>query len=245
MNRCHLIFTLAALANLLVQPACKGPGAGEASSVAQSKTDNVLKAVDRSCADKKFSAAEALLRSSIADVEHSQARQDQIATGIYHRRLAQVLSEQGRYADAENEASVAYESLHGLFQPIEKYPTSDEQVARAAWVLGEVRLILRHPAEAEDILKEAAVWFEGIDPASADTSILIGLTGDCLAQLGRYEEAEDAIVQSYVRLKKMLGDNAPETLDAFQRVLFLYQAWERPDKVDEYLGSSILTGGSP
>lgn len=246
MIRPRLIsITCLAVAAFIIS-ACHGPNrvADSDASGTTFDCDKTFAQVDALCHAKEYAEAEGVLREAIASIPASDSRADRIAAAVCRRRLAQVLAADRRFADAEVEAEIAYEALHELYQPIEEYPTGDEQVARAAWTLGEIRLLSGRPAEAEELLLEASIWFEGLDSASADTAVLLGVIGECLAQQGKYSDAEDTTVQSYVRLLKLKGDKAPETLDALQRVLFLYQAWDRPDKVDEYLAASGLTDSS-
>lgn len=220
---------------------CQGPARVADSGPSEASFDRTktFAQVDTLCNAKEYAEAELALRDAIASIPAAGSRADRISAAVCRRRLAQVLSADRRFDVAEAEAEIAYQALHDLY-PFEEYPTSDEQVARAAWALGEIRLTSGRPAEAEELLAEAIVWFEGLDAASADTAVLLGVFGDCLAQQGKYSDAEDTTVQSYVRLLKLKGGKAPETLDALQRVIFLYQAWDRPDKVDEYLTSSSL-----
>lgn len=246
MIRPRLIsITCLAVAAFIIS-ACHGPNrvADCGASGTTFDRDKTFAQINALCHAKEYAEAERVLREAIASIPASEGRADRIAAAVCRRRLAQVLSAARRFADAETEAETAYQALHDLYQPIEEYLTGDEQLARAAWVLGEIRLLSGRPAEAEELLSGALVWFEGLDAKSADTAVLLGVYGDCLAQLGKYSDAEDTTVQSYLRLVKLKGDKAPETLDALQRVIFLYQAWDRPDKVDEYLTSSGLTDSS-
>jgi tetratricopeptide (TPR) repeat protein len=241
----HISITCLAIAALIIS-ACHGPHrvADSSASGTTFDRDKTFAQIDALCHAKEHAEAERVLREAIESIPASDSRADRIAVAVCRRRLAQVLTAARRFADAETEGEIAYQALNDLYQPIEEFPTGDEQLARAAWVLGEVRLLAGRPAEAEELLSGALGWFEGLDAESADTAVLLGVYGDCLTQLGRYSDAEDTTVQSYLRLVKLKGDKAPETLDALQRVIFLYQAWDRPDKVDEYLTSSGLTDSS-
>lgn len=236
--RLHLLLP----ALLLGLAGCPAPEAKTSSSATTKPPDIGSKADDLIRTDK-FTQAEALLRSAIASAPAPQSRDDQITAAALHRRLAQSLAGQQRYDEAEPEAQTAYDELQPLFEPAEDYPIGHEELARAAWTLGEINSTRREFEAAEALMRDAAMWFEAHQPTSLDTAILLGQVGDCMAQQGRYADAEDAVTQSYERLRKELGDAAPETLDALQRVIFLYQAWDRPDKIQEYLATNSVTGG--
>lgn len=236
LRRLYLLFLLLAVAG------CPAPDS-ETSSSASGDSPNVAAQADELIRADQFTQAEELLRSAIASAPKPMTRDEQIATASLHRRLAQSLAGQQRYDEAEPEAQSAYDELQPLFEPVEDHPAGHEELARAAWTLGEIKSIRRNFEEAEALMRDAATWFEAHKATSLDTAILLGQVGDCMAQQGRYADAEDAVVQSYTRLRKELGDAAPETLDAFQRVIFLYQAWDRPDKIQEYLATNSVTGG--
>ena len=57
--------------------------------------------------------------------------------------------------------------------------------------------------------------------------------GTVLSALGRHEEAELLLVESYEGLRAS-GERAPERLRALQRVINFYEARGQPDKADRY-----------
>lgn len=58
--------------------------------------------------------------------------------------------------------------------------------------------------------------------------------GECLTIQKRYEEAEPLLLRGYNDLKAALGEQQPRTAEAKQRLLALYQAWDKPDQIARY-----------
>ncbi len=73
-----------------------------------------------------------------------------------------------------------------------------------------------------------------LSPEHWRTAVATSLIGASLAGLGRYEEAELPLVQSYTSIIDIKGQNDPNTVDALQRVISLYEAWGRAEKAAEY-----------
>ncbi len=59
--------------------------------------------------------------------------------------------------------------------------------------------------------------------------------GACLTGLGRYQEAEPLLLDSYPILKDRTSARSPETRAALRRLVTLYRAWGRPEKAEEYV----------
>ena len=50
--------------------------------------------------------------------------------------------------------------------------------------------------------------------------------GECLAALGRYDEAEPLIVESYERVALAQGEKGFESVRVLRRIVRLYEAWD-------------------
>ncbi|MFQ5413764.1 MAG: tetratricopeptide repeat protein [Phycisphaerae bacterium] len=57
--------------------------------------------------------------------------------------------------------------------------------------------------------------------------------GEALVMLGRFDEAEPLLIESYPIIREARGDRPP-TPDALKRIVRLYDAWGKPDKAAEY-----------
>jgi tetratricopeptide (TPR) repeat protein/predicted Ser/Thr protein kinase len=58
--------------------------------------------------------------------------------------------------------------------------------------------------------------------------------GDLLRELGRYEEAESLLLDSFHILSGELGDGHERTRRAAQRLVTLYEAWQKPEATAEW-----------
>ena len=58
--------------------------------------------------------------------------------------------------------------------------------------------------------------------------------GHCLAAMGRYEEAEPLLVESFRRIRAALGNQDERTLRALRHIIALYEAWDKSGEAAEY-----------
>jgi hypothetical protein len=66
------------------------------------------------------------------------------------------------------------------------------------------------------------------------TALTKGALGECLTTQKRFDEAESLLVASYNDLKESQGEQTPRTVGALERLALLYQAWKKPDQVEQY-----------
>jgi len=133
------------------------------------------------------------------------------------------------------------------------YPKAKEEIARAldlqhrgipeghiefgnSWVaLGKILTRTGETTEAESYLRKALDLRTRALPAGhhliADAH---GALGDCLTSQTRFSEAEPLLCESYKILETRLGPKDPRTQEARQRLLTLYQAWDKPDEAARY-----------
>ncbi len=101
--------------------------------------------------------------------------------------------------------------------------------------LAERRLLHGNVAEAEadyaQLVRIARAFF---GPKYWYVARLRGEHAACLQQLGRFEEAETQMLESYENLRQEHGQEHPLTIDALKRLIGLYAAWGKPAKVAEW-----------
>jgi serine/threonine-protein kinase len=88
--------------------------------------------------------------------------------------------------------------------------------------------------EAEPLAREALAIFQAKTPKSwriADTESVLG---SCLAGLRRFPEAELLLVRSYPALQHDKGEGAKHAPEARQRIVDLYTAWGKPERLAAY-----------
>jgi len=117
-------------------------------------------------------------------------------------------------------------------------PKGHPQIGLTLALLGLTRLELKQYEAAEPVLRECLEIREHQMPDSWQVFNAKSLLGG--SQLGqkKYADAEPLLLAGYEGLKARQKDIPPLALprlkEAGQRVVDLYQAWEKPDKVKEW-----------
>ncbi len=145
------------------------------------------------------------------------------------RLQAQVSYLAGRYAEAEATIDQVLENYRQNSNP--KYIS----FATALTVQGLILNKLGRGDEAERILREAVKLRQENLPANHFmTALTKGALGECLTARKRYDEAESLLIASYDSLKASQSEQNPRTLEALQRLTFLYDAWNKPSQAAQY-----------
>ena len=97
-------------------------------------------------------------------------------------------------------------------------------------------LIARGSLEtAGTLLSEAsAVFRDSLGKGDWEVVATQSVQGAYLAELGRYEEAESLLVESYPFIKRIKGEGSIYERDARRRIVELYEAWGKPEKAKAY-----------
>ena len=91
------------------------------------------------------------------------------------------------------------------------------------------------PEQAEPYFRRSlAIWRARLGTDHWQVASLEGLLGQCLTELGRYEEAESSLVASHGRLAEQLGSDDAQTLEAVERLTHLYESWGKADRAEHY-----------
>jgi eukaryotic-like serine/threonine-protein kinase len=101
--------------------------------------------------------------------------------------------------------------------------------------LGRVYLARGDDATAERVLRNAyIIWSESLPPGDWRTAEAASLLGHALSGLGRFDEAELLMVESYSILESTFGVHHARTKAALQRIVTMYTLWERPAQAEYY-----------
>jgi len=100
--------------------------------------------------------------------------------------------------------------------------------------LASVLLDQGRAAEAEPLAREAVTVLLQVTPSSWRLADAESVLGGCLVAQGRYAEAEPMLVGAYKTLAKDPSDGNRRAGEALIRVLALYKAWGKPERVAEY-----------
>ncbi len=219
--------------------------------------------------DNKFSEALAL-REQIVDAAAKQFSADDLRIARYRLSLADLLVRAGRFVDAEAQlmaarlvaqrkqdrelSRVALSALQGLYQEWSSRESEEQPVAtgNAAAV---IRTLDAESQVAEHLLKEnrreeaASLWQHIVDtgrrslPAGEITVARHELRlADLLVEMQRYTHAEENLLDAVKR-----GEASNDSwirARALRRLGSLYQAWNKPEKAEEYRRMSQVAAAS-
>lgn len=151
-------------------------------------------------------------------------------------RLAVAQADAGQSAPAE----AALREL--LRQSLEREPVPVLEVAGYQSGLGAVLTATGRAGEAEPLLKAALKTREkNLGPYHSLTAVSRSHWGQCLAQLRRFEEAEEAFLAAWQALSASPGTVANRLAELKERLIQLYQAWDRPDQVERWRAQPLPT----
>jgi serine/threonine-protein kinase len=89
--------------------------------------------------------------------------------------------------------------------------------------------------EGEVILREAVkLRTDSLPKEHFWVGVANSALGECLTTQKRFAEAEPLLVESYTALKSRLGQRDPRTQEALQRLVKLYDAWDKPAQAAQY-----------
>ncbi|MEJ0085659.1 MAG: serine/threonine-protein kinase [Pseudomonadota bacterium] len=135
------------------------------------------------------------------------------------------LMRQGRYAEA---ASFAREVLALRGKTL---PDSNVIVGTTLNVLGRSLGPLGQAQEADKLLRESlALRRQYLPEGHWATTSVESMIGANLVLLKRYAEAEKILLDTEQRLLAARGEGAPVIADARQRLVMLYEAWNKPEE---------------
>ncbi len=169
--------------------------------------------------------AEALYRRSFEEYGSWRTPPE---TQILLANLASVLWDQGKKDDAFEVLSERLDLAR------EEWPQGSWRIGVAAVAVGEYFVRVGKPADAEPYLRETLASYESALGSNHNWSFNArSVLGACLAQQGRYEEAE-ALMK--VGFQGLLEGGAEDsfTRSARQRLVELYELWGRPADADRY-----------
>ena len=94
--------------------------------------------------------------------------------------------------------------------------------------------------EAEKLLREAVrIRTENMPETHFLRATANGALGELLTAQKRFPEAEPFLLRSHESLKRSQTANSPRTRLALQRLVNLYEAWNKPDQAAPYRASLL------
>ncbi|MGE4198959.1 MAG: tetratricopeptide repeat protein [Phycisphaerales bacterium] len=177
---------------------------------------------------KKMDEAEALFSSVLARaLEHLGPEHPQTLSSM--NNLAQFLRNAGRYDEAEplyRRTMAADLKVHG---------EQSRQFFTAEVNLGLLLVATNRADEALPLFQHAVA---GIDQMLGPTHWMAGagrtFLGECLTALHRFDDAEKTLLQSHAMLTQSLGPAHDRTKTAADKLVKLYEAWNKPEDADKW-----------
>ena len=150
-----------------------------------------------------------------------------IYTLLYKSFLARVYMRQKRYDEAER--------LYSEILPIQRRVDGNHQL-RTLWsIIGfaQVNTHLSKYSEAEKLFTEALAVLQSSGHWYTKRLCMNGLAA-LYAKQGIYNKAEPLLKESLEICIRRIGDDHPHTLKSWNNLVELYEAWNKPDKADEW-----------
>ncbi len=191
----------------------------------------------------KPAQAEPLLVEAVDRTRRKQGEDNRL-TRHAQQRLAAVMTDLGKYAEAESLYARLVEGFRRTNNP--DVPTFTEALAGQ----GQNLLKQQKYAEAEPMLRECLAIRERARPDEWTIFSARSMLGECLLGRKRYAEAEPLLVQGYEGLKireAMIRpiNKARALREAAERVVWLYEAWGKPEQAAAWRAKLAETASAP
>ncbi len=190
-------------------------------------------------AKREFDAAESVMREAI-EVRRRVQGSDHPLVAVALDGLGLVYREQGKFEAAGK--------LHAESLAIRRKKLRPDHPAIAVPLLGlaQVDLHFKRAAQAEPLLREALALRRKALPAGHwEIAEIASVLGGCLTLLGRYDEAESLLLESYPILRKEQGQDSRIVRETNDRILALYTASNQPSKAQAFArvhATALATG---
>jgi serine/threonine protein kinase/Tfp pilus assembly protein PilF len=142
--------------------------------------------------------------------------------------LGYVLTAEGKYVDAEK-------CFRETLSIADAVPSFDPW-SRATYLRNLAVVLIKEDklVEAEAKAQEALTIFQSEKPAHWRVADAKSVLGGSLAAQRRFQQAEPLLVESYPLLKEDKGEGAKHAEEARQRLVDLYKAWGKPERMADY-----------
>ena len=172
--------------------------------------------------------AEKLTREAI-DINLAAGRDTYYMTGYLRTNLAQTLTRQNKYEQAEPELRAALDVYARTLPPDHQY------VAAAEYLLGEVLLATHRLPDAEAMLTASMNRWKRTDAPAWRSARSASALGETLYREGHIAEAEKYLVQSFRELSSDAGTDIETREKARERVSRFYTDRGQRHKFDELM----------
>ncbi|MFL6236752.1 MAG: tetratricopeptide repeat protein [Thermoanaerobaculia bacterium] len=177
-------------------------------------------------------------RGDLAGAETAYREALDLRRKLYHgpnAKVAQTLNNLGSLLQARGNLAGA-ESCFREVLSITDQTLERDHPNRAIFLRNLASILVSEgkAAEAEPQAREALAIFQAKTPKSWRVADTQSVLGGCLAALRRFPEAEPLLLKSYPALQHDKGDGAKHAEEARQRIIDLYTAWGKPERLGAY-----------
>jgi serine/threonine-protein kinase len=138
------------------------------------------------------------------------------------------------YLEGDNRRAES-EIISALNTQKQALPAGHVDFGRSLTVLGSVLTKKGELVQAEATLREALeIRRKVLKPGHWLIAMTKGALGECLVSQKRFAEAESLLVESYGDIKTSQGEKNPRTAEAIQKLINLYEAWNRSAESARY-----------
>ena len=154
--------------------------------------------------------------------------------------LAMLLRDQGKLSEAE---PIARDVCEGFRRTV---GAEHRQTLIAQNNLASLLVRLERAAEAEPIYTTLLETARDALPAGHYMTLIFESNyGECLTKLGRHEQAETLLLNSYEGLIRTLSEEHQHTHAAREKIVALYDAWGKSDKVEAWRAQATTDDENP
>ena len=155
-----------------------------------------------------------------------------LITMIY---LAQLYRRMGRMGEAES----MYLQVNELAR--NRYGDTFPSTLASADGLAKLYIRMDRAAECEPLAAAAAAGArQAYGATTARTGLYLRTWGRCLGQVGRFEEAEPVLLESYEILDASGGPEHTDTVEVIEALVELYDDWGRPGPANDWRAKLLV-----
>lgn len=176
----------------------------------------------------KYDEAEKLFRQAL-EMNRRLLGEVHPEIASYLNNLGMVLRDSGQLAEAETTFRQSVDLHHKLYGP--DHPNYGNSVVNLAALL--VRTGKFEEAE-KDYLEVVALYGKIYGEKNFNTATVRSLLAECLTKTKKFPQAEKLLVESLAIIKGQFGQDHPRTQATVRRLVALYEAWGKPQKMAVY-----------
>lgn len=175
-----------------------------------------------------YDRAETLLQEAL-DLFNNTVGENHPSTANVLTTLADVHFHRTNYEKARGEIEKAIAIQERVLPP------GHVDVNWSRVILAKIEMRTNDPQKAETDLRSAIDKLAGsLSKEHPLVASARGALGECLCLQKRYADAEALLLESHKVLLSRLGPRDPRTQNAAQRLVALYDAWEKPDEAARF-----------